>query len=198
MDKKKQSRFSRMKKIVRSFFGKGVCPYQFSFGLLNPFRRFILSPSELVNRLNLMSDSRILELGPGPGYFSREISNRVDNGQHIMADIQKEMLEKVRSRLGSNNRTGFIQANGEKMPFLDKTFDVVFLVAVLGEIPDKLMCLKEINRILTDNGLLSITEQPGDPDSLTTKEILEIAELAGFRQRRIYGKGSNFTLNLIR
>lgn len=44
-------------------------PYAKARHLLNPLRSLILSPEKLVQRLDLSPDFRVLELGPGPGYF---------------------------------------------------------------------------------------------------------------------------------
>ena len=41
-----------------------------AFTLLIPLRALLLSPAELLRRLHPTADSRILEVGCGPGYFS--------------------------------------------------------------------------------------------------------------------------------
>ena len=59
-------------------------------------RKFILSPRKLADRLHLKEDSQVLEIGPGPGYFSVEVARRVPHGHLELFDIQQEMLEKAR------------------------------------------------------------------------------------------------------
>jgi hypothetical protein len=51
--------------------------YEHAAHLLNPLRKFILSPKKLVKRLELRENSKVLELGPGPGYFSLEIARSI-------------------------------------------------------------------------------------------------------------------------
>jgi len=58
------------KNAIRSFVGRGTFPHQLSFVLGSTLRRFVLSPEELANRLHLSQAARVLEVGPGPGYFS--------------------------------------------------------------------------------------------------------------------------------
>ncbi len=188
------------KRTLKSFFGKGIYPYQLSFLLASPLRRFILSPKILADRLNLRKDSQVLEIGPGPSYFSIEIARRIPLGHLELFDVQKGMLERVRRRIervGLNN-VGFTQGDAVNLPFKDNEFDVVFLVAVLGEISHKERCLDGIWRILKPSGLLSITEQPGDPDSLPLPLVRNLAEQHGFRFIVSYGKRRNYTANFIK
>jgi len=189
--------FGRIRSTVGRFFGKGVCPYEFSFTLMNPFRRFILSPSELLDRLQLEKDFCVLELGPGPGYFSPEVAKDLTEGHLLLVDIQKEMLERNRKRLEKQNITNTvsIHGDGEILPVASGACDVVFLVAVLGEVPQPRLCIREMGRVLQDGGLLSITEQPGDPDHLSINTVCNLAETEGFTVLESFGKDKNFTVN---
>ncbi|MBS3793956.1 MAG: class I SAM-dependent methyltransferase [Candidatus Thorarchaeota archaeon] len=192
--------FGRIRNTVRQFFGKGVCPYEFSFTLMNPFRRFVLSPGTLVERLQLKEDFCVLELGPGPGYFSTEVAEHLTGGHLLLVDIQKEMLEKNRKRLEKHDITNAvsIQGDGSTLPIGSDKCDVAFLVAVLGEIPEPSSCIEELGRVIRDGGLLSITEQPGDPDHIPMRTVRHLAEGQNFTFLESYGKNKNFTINFRR
>ncbi len=185
---------------VKKFFGQGVCPYQFSFVLNLSLRKLILSPEKLADRLHLQPNYRVLEIGPGGGYFSIEIARRLSGGQLELLDIQPEMLEKARKKLSKAalNNVSFKVANAANLPYEDNTFDVVFMVAVLGEISDKEKCLSSIYRVLKPGGLLSITEQPGDPDLVPLETIKTLGLSAGFELQEVFGKRKNFTVNFIK
>ena len=183
--------------IVKRFFGKGICPYQLSFVLDSTLRKFILSPSLLANRLRLKEDSQVLEIGPGSGYFSVEVARRIPQGSLQLFDLQRKMLEKARRKLrkaGFRN-VRFTQGDACALPFYNETFDVVFLVAVLGEVPDAAACLRGIYNTLRPSGLLSVTEQPGDPDFLPLRVVRSLAEQQGFEFVESYGKKKNYTAN---
>ena len=88
-------------------------------------------------------------------------------------DIQLEMLQKARHRLRrvGVNHAGYTQANAVKLPFRSGAFDVAFLVAVLGEVPDPNACVASIAHVLRPGGFLSVAELPGDPDALTEEQL---------------------------
>jgi SAM-dependent methyltransferase len=59
----------------------------------------VLKPARIIDRLGLAGSERVLEIGPGPGFFSVEIARRLSYGRLDPFDIQPEMLEKARQRL---------------------------------------------------------------------------------------------------
>jgi len=188
---------STEKGIIRRFFGKGTYPSQISFWLDFPLRRLILSPKKLADRLHLEENFKVLEIGPGSGYFSVEVARRIPNGHLELLDIQQEMLEKAGHKIEKArlHNVGFTQGDAVDLPFDENEFDVVFLVAVLGEVSDKEKCLGAIYRVLKPSGLLSITEQPGDPDFLPLPVVRSLAENQGFEFIESYGKKKNYTAN---
>ncbi|MHA1833521.1 MAG: methyltransferase domain-containing protein [Candidatus Baldrarchaeia archaeon] len=188
---------SAEKGILRRFFGKGIYPSQISFWLDFPLRRLILSPQKLADRLHLKENFNVLEIGPSPGYFSVEVARRIPHGHLELFDLQKEMLKKARCKIESAGlrNVGFIQGDAVDLPFDENEFDVVFLVAVLGEVSNKEGCLDSIYRVLKPSGLLSITEQPGDPDFLPLPVVRSLAEKQGFEFIESYGKKKNYTAN---
>jgi ubiquinone/menaquinone biosynthesis C-methylase UbiE len=188
-------RWAEFKDIVKRGAGRGTCPHQLAFLLEFGLRRFILSPERLAERLELREAARVLELGPGPGYFSRAVARRIPTGYLLLVDVQSEMLQKARGKLaraGLRN-VGFVQADATALPISSGAWDCVFLVAVLGEVSDPGSCLREIYRALRPGGLLSLTEQPGDPDFIALPDARKLVEGLGFRFEKVYGGGKNYT-----
>lgn len=171
----------RWRDVWRRFSGSGAYPHELAFLLLFPLRRFVLSPAQLVERLRLTPSSRVLEVGPGPGYFSVAVARAVPAGSLQLLDLQREMLEKARTRLRRAGVTnaGFTRGSAAMLPFGSSTFDVVFLVAVLGEVPDPGACMESIARVLRPGGMAAIVELPGDADVLTAAQLREIAAGSG-------------------
>jgi ubiquinone/menaquinone biosynthesis C-methylase UbiE len=168
-------------------------PYTRASHLLNPVRGLLLSPGCLVSRLGLKPDFTVLELGPGPGYFSPAIARALPTGKLVLVDCQREMLDMAKSRLDGKGIENVEYRLGDAiaLPAETGSFDVVFMVSVLGEVSDCKACLREIHRALRPNGLLSVTEYGiGDPHVIPVRELQSLGEAEGFelqeRHRRLF------------
>ncbi len=187
----------RNNQIIERFTSKGVFPHQLAFTLLIPLRNIFLSPKTLLERLELRENFSVLEIGPGPGYFSTKIAQKLTKGKLVLADIQQEMLDYAKKRIqrkGINN-IEYHLCNGKTFDFQDATFDRIFMVTVIGEVENKNEYLHEIYRLLNLNGILSITELAGDPDKMSKEEIVNLVSEQGFKIDKEFGNKKNFTLN---
>ena len=182
---------------TKSFSGKGVFPHRWAFTLLIPLRNIFLSPKRLIDRLEIKRDATVLEIGPGPGYFSVPLARFLTGGKLVLADIQQEMLDHAKRRLTKRglDNVEYYRCIGSGFDLPDANFDAIFMVTVLGEVSDKDGYLRECHRMLKPGGVLSISEQAGDPDKLSTAEVRELAESAGFVYDKMYGKERNYTIN---
>jgi ubiquinone/menaquinone biosynthesis C-methylase UbiE len=172
-------------------------PHQLAFVLELPLRKLMLSPAQLAERLHLQPDSRVLEIGPGPGFFSVELAQRVPRGHLELFDIQHEMLAKARRKLqraGLRN-VDLAQGDARGLSYRDESFDVIVLVAVLGEVPDPPAALRESYRVLRRGGILSVTELPGDPDFTSLPVLRGLAAAAGFELAEHFGTPKKYTAN---
>jgi ubiquinone/menaquinone biosynthesis C-methylase UbiE len=186
---------ARWRDVWRRFSGRGAYPHELAFVLTLPVRRWIQPPERLVAALGLRPDFRVLELGPGPGWFSVEVARALPRGRLVLFDLQREMLAKARRRLaraGLGN-AAFAQGDGAALPFASASFDVVFLVAVLGEVPDPAACVGELRRVLRPGALLSLTETRGDPDALSEDELRALVQPRGFALEGIVRERAAFS-----
>ena len=88
--------------------------------------------------------------------------------------------------------------NGECLPFKDDSFDLAYLVTVLGEIPDKDRALQELYRVLRPGGVLSISEYLLDPDYPLRRTTIAWARQAGFEPFQEYGNFFAYVVNFRR
>lgn len=183
--------------IENSFVGKGVFPPKYAFTLLIPLRNFFLSPQKLIHRLKLNQNLRVLEIGPGPGYFSPHIASCLKNGSLVLMDIQQEMLQKAKKRLDKKGHKNveYSVTDGVEFDLENDSFDRIFMVTVIGEVQNKERYLKEISRTLKDDGILSISELAGDPDKLTIEELESLVCQHGFEVDQLFGSKRNYTIN---
>lgn len=164
--------------------GASPFPHQAAFMLDNPFLQAVFKPARVVEAIGLTGSEHVLELGPGPGFYSVEIARRLTDGQLNLFDLQPQMLEKARRQLeraGIHN-VGFTTGQAsEELPFPEGTFDTAFLAAVIGEVPDKPACIRSLRRVLRPGGRLVFAETFPDPDRLSVQDLRDLVEPAGFQ-----------------
>lgn len=176
---------------------RGVFPHEMSFFLDLPWRNLILSPQELVARLALTTTNRVLEVGSGSGFYSIEVARRVSEGHLELLDLQPEMLKKAQQKLEAKGlqNVGYTLADAGKLPLEADSFDVIFMVAVLGEIADQKAFLSEAHRVLKPGGILSISEHLPDPDFSPFEKVKSLVEEEGFDFLELYGRRWSYTVN---
>lgn len=183
--------------IKNSFSGRGVFPPKYAFTLLIPFRNIFLSPKKLIKRLDLKENLKVLEIGPGPGYFSPHIAQRLEHGALVLLDIQQEMLDMAKKRLDRRGikNVEYKLTDGLKFDLASDCFDRIFMVTVMGEVQNRGPYLEEIMRTLKADGVLSISELGGDPDKMSIEELKELVCKYGFDVSHVFGNKHNFTIN---
>ena len=190
--------FTTLKTIWQGLTQKGtVFPHQLAFTLLIPLRNFALSPRQVVERLHLSPQHRVLEVGCGAGYFSPTLAQALPQGQLVLADIQPEMLAYAQKRLAKRGigNAQYYLCHGTQFDFPSRSFDRIVLIAVLGEIADQAAYLQEFHRLLRPDGIVSISETAGDPDKLSCAELTALMQSHQFVLCQSYGTEKNYTLN---
>ena len=110
--------------------------------------------AEVVERAAPQPGQRLLDVGCGTGPAVRLAAEQVKPTGHVIGfDLDAGMLEVARrcaEREG--HRVEWRQADGIKMPFDDRSFDVVLCCQGLQFFPDKLAALREVRRVLKPDG----------------------------------------------
>lgn len=189
---------NRLISTIKHAFARGVFPHEMSFILEWRWRNLLLSPQELVKRLPLKKDANVLEAGAGSGFYSVAVARAVPNGKLELFDLQKEMLDKARRKMESAGleNVGYTVADGNgRISFDDGSFDIVFMVTVLGEVKEQESLIREINRVLRQGGVLSVSEHLPDPDFVSAGKLRRLLENNGFRFLRRLGRSWAYTAN---
>ncbi|MDO8616761.1 MAG: methyltransferase domain-containing protein [Dehalococcoidia bacterium] len=178
--------------MVRERYGRGgPIPVSQGRALLHPLRRFLQPVRPTLQTFGLKPGETVLELGPGPGYFTLEASRMVGAGGRVLClDLQRGMLELLRQRLAENEiaNAHTVVAEAARLPLADGCVDAAFLVAVLGEIPDRPAALLELRRVLKRGGLLSFAETLTDPDYVFQRELRDLCRATGFEPLETSGQ----------
>jgi len=157
-------------------------PYADAAILASPLRGMFASPSRILGAFGLGGGERVLEIGPGIGYYSCEAAARVgESGRLVCLDVQRDMLLATRRSLAARHQTAaFVEASAVVLPFRSGAFDRVLLITALGEIPERSGALREIHRILRPGGTVCVSEQLPDPDFVTPATLRAEMRAAGF------------------
>jgi ubiquinone/menaquinone biosynthesis C-methylase UbiE len=177
-------------RLVHGVFGRGYFPHELSFLIDNPLRRLLITPEEIARRLDVQPGARVLELGPGSGFFSGELARRAARLE--LFDLQPEMLTKARAKLGAGN-VGYTAGDARHLPYASGSFDRALAVTVLGEVPEPAHCLRSLRDVLVAGGLLAIHEQFPDPDRIAPADLDRLVTGAGFEPVRRLGPDWNYT-----
>ena len=164
-----------------------ACPYNQRFWVQAPHP--FITRARLLEALALAPDERVLEVGPGTGYYTFEMAAALPAGRVDVFDIQQEMLDHVMrdaERRGVTNVHATL-GDAQELPYEDDAFDAAVLVTVLGEIPDQARALGEIARVLRPGGRLVVGELFGDPHMVTSGKLRDRARGAGLGFERRLG-----------
>jgi ubiquinone/menaquinone biosynthesis C-methylase UbiE len=171
--------------IVRQRRDPLPCPYSQRFSLDLP------RPSVTRTRLREMlcpeSGQRVLEVGPGTGYYSLHTAQWLEpEGSLDILDIQQEMLDHTMRRAREMGISNIVPTRGEAqaLPYPDGHFDSAYLVATLGEVPDQERVLRELRRVLKRDGRMVVGEVLLDPHRVSLDKLRRLAEAAGLEHER--------------
>jgi ubiquinone/menaquinone biosynthesis C-methylase UbiE len=157
-----------------------ACPYGQRFWVEAPHP--LITRSRLRETLGPAAGERLLEIGPGTGYYTLEMAGWVQPGGTVeIFDLQQEMLDHTMDRARERGIVNVVPTQGDAtgLPYEDASMDAVVLTAVLGEIPDGDAALREIRRVLRPGGLLVVGELFGDPHFTTFASLRRRCEAAG-------------------
>lgn len=177
------------------------CPSLLGWALETRSYDWLSGTSATLDRMNLEPGQRILEIGPGPGRLLIPAARRVQpGGEAVGIDIQSGMVDRLSERADEAEITNLtvIQGDATKPHVEAGSFDRVFIVTTLGEIPDRAAALDQGFRALKPGGMLSVSEIFGDPHYQSRSTVKRLAQGAGFHFESIHGHWWFFTANFVK
>ncbi|MFX1607362.1 MAG: class I SAM-dependent methyltransferase, partial [Promethearchaeota archaeon] len=134
----------------------GIYDFLGYIGAFNsPFIGGMGGTRRLLDKLDITSESEVLEVGCASGFTSCMLAE--EYGCSLTGiDLSEILVDKARERAQKRNlsKARFQVANALELPFKDDSFDSVFGVAVTALIPDKLRVLQEYMRVTRPGGTI--------------------------------------------
>ena len=110
---------------------------------------------------NLRAGQRALDVAGGSGDLAAGLARQVGpRGTVVLTDINAAMLARGRDRLLDAGLSGVacVQANAERLPFADASFDCITIGFGLRNVTDKAAALTAMRRALKPGGQLLVLE----------------------------------------
>lgn len=157
-DSQEISRVNRSKDDARTYYNRISAIYGWLGGIFE--RR---PAQKALSYLSIENGETVLEIGFGTGHCLQQIALSVGNtGKAYGIDISDGMLQVTKKKLekvGLMDRVELYHGDASKLPFMDETFDAVFMSFTLElfDTPEIPLLLDEVRRILKAGGRLGIT-----------------------------------------
>ena len=127
--------------------------------------------------LELKDGNSVLDIGCGGGATLSKIAGMTKSG-HIMgvdySEEKKKMSKDTNAEMISSGRMEIIEASVEDLPFEDNSFDRIITVESFYFWPDPQNNLKEVYRVLNNNGVFLIVADINGDAELSEEDIENI------------------------
>jgi ubiquinone/menaquinone biosynthesis C-methylase UbiE len=154
--------------------------------LANPIRRLWHNPRKILQPF-VTEGMRVLEPGPGMGFFTLELARLVGpRGKVIAVDVQPKMIAALQRRArkaGLHKRIEARHAQAESMGLDDLagTIDFALAFAMIHELPDAGRFLDEMRHAIGPNRKLLVAEPKGHVKEADFAALMETAKRTGFQ-----------------
>ena len=173
-------------------------PHWLAWVLRNPYMLVFCHPEEITRRASVADSDKVLDLGCGAGRISIPVAKRLSKkGSLLGVDLQAKMVSKALSyadRESVSERCSF-----ERLDILEQdiraSFDKIIIVTVLGEIPNIDLVMQKIHALLSDGGIVSVTEVIPDPCYISKSALRSLFEKHNFKVSKVYSGPLSYTMN---
>jgi SAM-dependent methyltransferase len=101
--------------------------------------------------LRVSLGDRVIDVGCGPGNYTRHLADAVGDGLVVGVDASKAMITRAAQRRKAPN-VAYMRADACELPFVDLGFDAVCCIGVLHMLDEPMRALNEMVRVLAPGG----------------------------------------------
>ena len=163
-----------------------VCPVWMGYLIASPIRRWFQDPEKLMASY-VQPGMRVLEIGPGIGFFTIPMARMVGpQGRVIAVDVQAGMLDGLRKRAAKADVANVVEARlclpaSLGVADLAESIDFILLFAVVHEVPDQKALFSELSAAARAGCKLLFAEPSGHVREDAFSKSLDLAADSGFR-----------------
>lgn len=161
-----------------------VCPWWLGYFLASPIRRLWYTPGALIAPY-LKPGMRVLEPGPGMGFFTIELARLVGaDGRVVAVDVERKMLDVLMRRAAKAGVADRIEARlcgADSMGLADLagSVDFTLVCAVVHELPDQAAFFREVAQAMKPGAAMLLIEPSGHVSDHEFESELKLAAAAG-------------------
>ncbi len=163
---------------------KRVCPYWLGYWLLNPLRRLIHNPDQILAP-HVTRGMTVLDIGSAMGFFSLPLAWMVGpQGRVICVDVQEKMLHALQNRaqkaqLADRIITRVCEPAALGLADFYGQIDFALAFAVVHEVPDVPNFFQEVSNLLKPGADCLVAEPKGHVSARDFEATLVLAGHAG-------------------
>ena len=143
---------------------------------------------------------RVLDLGTGTARIPVELASRAPECYILAIDMSTHMLDLARYNIevaGLRERIQLGHVDGKRLPYRDKSIDVVISNSIMHHIPEPSTVLAEAVRVTTAGGLIFFRDLVRPPDQRTLDQLVDTyAGDASEHQRALFVASLHAALSL--
>ena len=121
----------------------------------------------------LNPNETVLDLGCGTGFLFQHIAQKV--GLLVGMDLSQKALREAKKHTKKLTNIALVRADADNTPFPDRTFDRVFAITLLQNMPDPLKTITEMKRIGKPQAIFAVT---GLKKKFTKESFVNLLKMA--------------------
>ena len=129
-----------------------------------------------INNVTVTPESVILDVGCGTGLLLEHV---VENAQLVVGtDISRGLLSETKEKAKAYQNAVLVQSDADNLPLRNETFDLVFAMTLMQNVPIPRVTLNEIRRVSKSDAKIIVT---GLKKSFTEKGFIHTLKQADLR-----------------
>jgi ubiquinone/menaquinone biosynthesis C-methylase UbiE len=110
---------------------------------------------DALSSIEIKSKELVLDLGCGTGFLFQHVDKSIR--LLVGLDISLNILREATKRTKDRSNIALVRADADNTPFPDRTFDIVFAITLLQNMPNSLKTIIEIKRISKNQAIFIVT-----------------------------------------